>query len=284
MAKQTNISWCNHTFNPWIGCTKVSEECRDCFAESVAGSRPLIKTLWGPGKSRRPASEQTWRDPVRWNAAAVHSGERKKVFCASMSDVFDHEAPAGARARLFALIQSTPQLDWQLLTKRPEFIREQLQEIGVWERLPLPNVWIGFSAGDQENFDKRWPIIRQIPTVVRFCSYEPALGPIVLPPDTVGQLDWLICGGETHQEKYMGRKMDPEWAQSIRDQCLRKGVSFFFKQWGNWIPEGDRHDWHGKTSARFAKEGEILGNLKWKQFPTPKQNRKVLREIDLQTS
>ena len=284
MAKQTNISWCNHTFNPWIGCTKVSAECRDCFAEAVAGSKPLIKTPWGPGKARRPASEQTWRDPVRWNAAAVHSGERKKVFCASMSDVFDHEAPAGARSRLFALIQSTPHLDWQLLTKRPERIREQLQEIGVWERLPLPNVWIGFSAGDQENFDKRWPIIRQIPAVVRFCSYEPAIGPIVLPADTVGQLDWLICGGETHQEKYMGRKMDPEWAQSIRDQCLRKGVSFFFKQWGNWIPEGDRHDWHGKTSARFGKEGEILGNLKWKQFPTPKQNRKVLRERDFQTN
>jgi protein gp37 len=191
-----------------------------------------------------------------------------------MADVFDPEAPEGSRARLFNLIRETPNLDWLLLTKRPEFIRKQLEEIGVWNLLPLPNVWLGYTAGDQKNFDERWSIAREIPAVVRFCSYEPALGPIILPSDTVGQLDWLICGGETHQEKYMGRKMEPVWAQSIRNQCLKKKISFFFKQWGNWIPDGDTHDWHGKTSATFGKKVELLDDMQWKQFPSPKCDRK----------
>ena len=203
MAKDTKISWTDHTFNPWIGCTKVSEECLHCYAETEAGNKPTIRTEWGKGKLRRPASEDVWKHPIRWNESAKREGIRRKVFCASMADVFDPDAPAGHRARLFELIRETQDLDWQLLTKRPEFIQGQLQEIGVWDLLPLPNVWIGFSAGNQENFDKRWPIIREIPAVVRFCSYEPAIGPIILPSDTGGQLDWLICGGETHQKKYM---------------------------------------------------------------------------------
>jgi len=274
MAKETNISWCNCTFNPWIGCTKVSEECRYCYAEVIA-AKPTINTPWGPGSPRRPASEESWGHPVKWNAEAVRSGVRKKVFCASMADVFDDEAPEGSRARLFDLIQATPHLDWLLLTKRPELIEGQLKEIGVWDLLPLPNVWIGFSAGNQENFDKRWPIVREIPAVVRFCSYEPALGPITLPADTTGELDWLICGGETHTEKYNGRAMDPAWAQGIRNQCLRKKISFFFKQWGNWIPDGGKHDWYGKTSEVFSQKVEILDGMEWKQFPTPKLFRKV---------
>ena len=266
MANKTNISWCDCTFNPWFGCTKVSEECRHCYAEGIA-AKPKINTPWGRGKLRRPASEESWGNPVKWNAEAVRSGVRKKVFCASMADVFDDEAPAGSRARLFDLIQATPQLDWLLLTKRPQLIEDQLQEIGVWNLLPLENVWLGFTAGDQENFDTRWPIIREIPAVVRFCSYEPAIGPITLPSDTVGQLHWLICGGETHLEKYMGRSMEPAWAQGIRNQCVRKQIRFFFKQWGNWMPSGGMHDWFGKTSATFIERGEILDGVMWQQFP-----------------
>ncbi len=274
MAKKTSISWTDHTFNPWIGCTKVSEECKYCYAETLASSYPAIRTEWGKGKPRRPASENSWKDPIRWNKSAKREGIRRKVFCASMADVFDPEAPEGHRARLFELIRKTPNLDWLLLTKRPEFIREQLEEIGVWDLLPLPNVWVGFTAGNQENFDKRWPVIREIPAVVRFCSYEPALGPIILPPDTVGQLDWLICGGETHPQKYMGRKMEPAWAQEIRNQCLQKRVSFFFKQWGNWIPESGHQEWYGKTSATFSEKVELLDGMQWKQFPVGKVNRK----------
>jgi protein gp37 len=275
MAKQTNISWTDHTFNPWIGCTKVSAECLYCYAESVA-RKPAIQTEWGKGKLRRLASDDAWKDPLRRNEKAKRDGVRRKVFCASMADLFDPEAPEGSRAHLFKLIRETTNLDWLLLTKRPEFIREQLEEIGVWELLPLANVWIGFTAGDLENFNKRWPIVREIPAVVRFCSYEPALGPIILPPDTVDQLDWLICGGETHSEKYMGRKMETVWAQSIRNQCLKKKISFFFKQWGNWIPEGDKHDWYGKTSATFNEKGELLDGMEWKQVPSPRKNRKQM--------
>ena len=140
MAKETNIGWTDHTFGPWNGCTKVSEECRYCYAEVIADRNPKIQTEWGKGKPRRPASEAAWKEPLRWNENAKRDGVRRKVFCASMADVFDPEAPEGSRARLFELIRKTPNLDWLLLTKRPEFIQEQLQEIGVWDLFPLPNV------------------------------------------------------------------------------------------------------------------------------------------------
>ena len=107
MAKQTNISWTDHTFNPWIGCTKVSAECLYCYAETVA-RKPAIQTEWGKGKPRRPASADTWKEPIRWNEQAKRDGVRRKVFCASMADVFDPEAPEGSRTRLFKLIREDP--------------------------------------------------------------------------------------------------------------------------------------------------------------------------------
>ena len=268
MAKTTNISWTDRTFNPWIGCTKVSEECRYCYAEDVA-RKPTINVAWGPGKQRRPASEAKWRELVRWNQEAEKKGVRIKVFCASMADVFDKEAPPGALEQLFDTIRQTPHLDYQLLTKRPELIERLLRGIGVWDCLPLSNVWLGFTAGNQESFDKRWPLIRDTPAAVRFCSYEPALGPMLLPEDTQGRLHWFICGGETHPKKYEGRRMSPDWARSLRGQCARKGIAFFFKQWGNWIPQGDSVDWHGKTSGVFEQFGDILDGVHWSQFPNP---------------
>lgn len=284
MAETTNISWTDRTFNPWYGCTKVSPECANCYAEigakklrspdpeeaAESSSAKRLGVEWGDHAPRLPASDKVWEHPVNWNREAAAAGIRIKVFCASMADVFDKKADPSLRRRLFDLIVATPWLDWQLLTKRPELIREQLIEIGYWDRLPLPNVWLGFTAGDQRYFDLRWPIIREIPAVVRFCSYEPALGSIRLPADTQGQLDWLICGGETHAERYGGRAMSQDSARSIRNQCLRHGISFFFKQWGNWIPEGDSCEWYGKTSKVFQKKGHLLDGVEWKQFPEPR--------------
>ncbi|MFZ4778321.1 MAG: phage Gp37/Gp68 family protein [Terrimicrobiaceae bacterium] len=275
--ENSNISWTDHTFNPWIGCTKVGPECAMCYAECLAKDKPAIKTEWGQGKPRRPASEVQWEEPVKWNKQAKKAGVRKKVFCASMSDVFDAEAPEGLRARLFNVIRETPHLDWLLLTKRPQLIERQLREIGMWEFMPFPNVWLGISAGTQVGFDKRWPILRELPALVKFISYEPALGPIILPEDVQGRLHWMICGGETSHKKGQGRIMDPEWPRSMRDQCVRMGIPYFFKQWGNWLIMADgRREWHGKTAAVYKKTGHLLDGVVWHQFPRPAQQEAVV--------
>ena len=270
--ENSNIAWCNHTLNPWTGCAKVGEECRNCYAEYLARTKPNINVPWGPGQPRKPASEEMWKQPIAWNEKARRAGVHARVFCASLADVFDAEAPAGLRERLFNVIGDTPHLDWLMLTKRAQLIKAQLQEIGALDLMPLPNVWIGVSAGDQVNFDKRWKYLREVPAVVRFCSYEPALGPIILPDDVQGRLDWLICGGETAPKKGEGRIMQPEWARTIRDQCAAMGVRFFFKQFGNWLLlPGGRREWHGKTSAIYARTGHLLDGVEWHQFPQPKQ-------------
>jgi len=123
-VENSGISWTTHTFNPWVGCTKVSAGCVHCYAETL--NKRTGHANWGPGAERRVTSDVNWRKPIKWNRQADAAGERTKVFCASMADVFDEEAPAYARERLWTLIRMTPFLDWQLLTKRPTNIRRFL--------------------------------------------------------------------------------------------------------------------------------------------------------------
>lgn len=145
MAENSAIEWTDHTFNPWIGCTKVSPGCDHCYAEARMDTR-LHRVNWGAGQPRRLT--KTWGDPVRWNKAheaffAKH-GRRQRVFCASLADVFDNEVPENWRIDLFALIEQTPQLDWLLLTKRIGNAAKYLP----WSACsaPWPNVWIGATA------------------------------------------------------------------------------------------------------------------------------------------
>lgn len=235
MADKTKIEWCDATFNPWIGCQKVSPGCDHCYAEGWAKRSGLVE--WGPHSYRRRTSEANWRKPLQWAKAARGAARRPRVFCASLSDVFDNRVPTQWRRDLFILIRTTPELDWLLLTKRPENARWMLPDLGVIQN-PEPNVWLGFTAENQEHFDHRWQIMREIPAVVRFCSYEPAIGPLRLwkgfneKTQSIGYeyvqgLDWLICGGESGHGY---RQMDIGWAEDVRLDCARAGVSFFLKQ------------------------------------------------------
>ena len=149
----SKIEWTDHTFNPWIGCQKVSPGCDHCYAEARMDHR-FHRVQWGPHGKRSRTSPDTWRQPLRWAKAA--NGSRPRVFCASLADVFDNRAPLGARADLFALIRRTPELDWMLLTKRPENIRRMLPDDWAdgW-----PHVWLGTTCEDQQHFDRRWPIL-----------------------------------------------------------------------------------------------------------------------------
>jgi protein gp37 len=154
------------------------------------------------------------------SAAGSEPPPRPRVFCASLADVFDNQVPPEWRTDLFDLIEETPELDWLLLSKRPQNIARLMP--GGW----MQNVWLGVTAEDQERYDQRWPILRRQDNVpVHFISYEPAIGRLTIEECFVP--DWLICGGESG---HGARMMELEWARNIRDECARRDVPFFFKQ------------------------------------------------------
>ena len=224
MAERTGIAWTDHTFNPWIGCQAVSPGCLNCYAETIVIWRGW--TQWGPGGKRVRTSEGYWKQPPRWERRAETSGQREKVFCASLADVFDNQAPEGAREELWELVHQTTHLDWQLLTKRPQNMAEMLP--ADWGE-GYPNVWLGISAENQEEYDRRWPLLAQTPAALRFISYEPALGELTLKGHEA-RPDWLIWGGESGRGC---RPMDPMWARRITVECRESGVAVFGKQWGD---------------------------------------------------
>lgn len=221
MAENSKIEWTDHTFNPWIGCQNVSPGCDHCYAESL--TKRYGWTEWGPHGIRKRTSEANWRKPLAWAKEARGTDHRPRVFCASLADVFDNRAPGTAREELFGLIRATPELDWLLLTKRPQNIRKMLP--ADWSD-GYPNVWLGTTCEDQERYNLRWPILRDIPARVRFISYEPAIGPLDIKA-VLDVPDWLICGGESGPG---ARYMEPAWAERVRDDCTYLGVSFFMKQ------------------------------------------------------
>lgn len=266
--KDSKIEWTHHTFNPWWGCQRVSPGCEHCYAEALAKRTGRVK--WGPGQARVGASEKMWREPLKWGAAAQAAGERCRVFCASMADVFeDLPELVPLRARLFALVRETPALDWLLLTKRPEnahrlWNQAQYDSFNGADSLGQtwsPNVWLGTTVEDQRRAEERIPHLLDVPARVRFLSCEPLLGPIdldkvVLNEPRVGRVDWVICGGESGPG---ARPMHPDWARSLRDQCASAGVPFFFKQWGEWAPAIDApfelQRW-GKRAAGRLLDGQ----------------------------
>ena len=221
MGSYSKIEWTTHTFNPWWGCTKVSDGCKFCYAEAL--SNRYGYGCWGPKNPRRLMSEDHWRGPIRWNSEAERQGIRYRVFCASMADVFEEDAPEGQLQRLWELIRNTPRLDWQLLTKRPQLIIEKLPD--DWGH-GYPNVWLGTSVEDSRVLD-RIEHLTSAPSLVRFLSIEPLIGPI--DHLALSGINWVIVGGESGPK---ARPMSQEWAKSIHRQCREAHVPFFFKQWG----------------------------------------------------
>ncbi len=231
VAKSTSIEWTDHTFNPWWGCTKVSPGCDHCYAELWA--RRVGESVWGRDEPRRFFSDAHWRQPRAWNSDAMERGERRRVFCASMADVFEDRRDLDSeRERLWRLITETPNLDWQLLTKRPQNVCRLSPWQGEWPK----NVWLGTTVEDQVRADLRVPILLRVPASVRFLSCEPLLGPVDLSV-LVGaerHIHWIIAGGESGPG---ARPMDPTWVRRLRDFCRASHIAFHFKQWGHWAPK-----------------------------------------------
>lgn len=285
MARNSQIEWTHHTFNPWWGCKKVSPACDNCYAELWA--KRLGHQLWGTDAPRRFFSETHWREPLIWNEEAGLSGCRERVFCASMADVFERRTDLNSeRKRLWKLIESTPNLDWLLLTKRPQSIRR----IVPWDQDWPPNVWLGTSVENQQLAEKRLPFLLENPAVVRFLSCEPLLGPLNLrswfKKKGLYTIDWIIAGGESGGHS---RPMHPDWATSLLRQCREFNVPFHFKQWGHWVPAElisqtysqqvlQLNDERPVKMVRVAKKiaGRILNGTTWDGVPlTPVSHGKT---------
>lgn len=243
MSENSKIEWTDHTFNPWIGCTKVGPGCNHCYAENLMDKRMGV-AAWGPGNERVRTKPANWQMPLRWNAKAdafmAQHGRRQRVFCASLADVFDNAVDPQWRADLFDLIAKTPNLDWLLLTKRignvvgmlAELVHGHDHDLTLLDMMPLRNVWIGATVTSREEMLRDGPKLRAIPARVRFWSVEPQLGDLGQVPKELFP-EWVIVGGESGPG---ARPMQPSWARNIRDQCRQAGVPFLFKQWGEWAP------------------------------------------------
>lgn len=236
--ENSKIQWTTHTFSPWTGCTKISPGCDRCYAEAWAKRSGNVQ--WGPHALRRRTTQDYWKQPLKWAKKVREQLElfeegmltlkptRPRVFCASLADVFDNQVPEEWRHDLWRLIWDTPELDWLLLTKRPENIAARLPESWRSHWREWRHVWLGFTAEDQPHFERRWPIMREIPAAVHFCSYEPAIGSLrLLSGMNLRGLDWLICGGESGPGY---REMPEHWERFIRNDCLDLGIAYFFKQ------------------------------------------------------
>jgi protein gp37 len=237
MGEVTRIAWCDATFNPWLGCLRVSPACDRCYAASLSwryGWRDgEARDLWDVHADRRRTSSAYWRGPLRWNARAQAKGKRLRVFCASMADVFDNKVPSSWRGDLWSLIRSTWALDWFLLTKRPQNLRAMMPT--DWGE-GWPHVWLGTTAENQEEADRRIPHLVAIPAALRFLSIEPMLEPVnVVPwlvppcPGRKPSISWIIAGGESGGG---ARPMNPDWLRGLRDQVRAAGARLFVKQIG----------------------------------------------------
>lgn len=246
MSIETKIEWADHTFNPWIGCTKVSPGCLHCYAERETRPRVLrargVET-WGHGAPRQRTSEATWKQPQAWNREAAREKVRPRVF-PSMCDPFDWEVPVEWLADYLRLIYETPHLDWLLLTKRPhkwesrmaqvcdslnvEWPREVKQWIVDWRDGVMPaNVWMGTSVEDQRRAVGRIPELLAIPARVRFLSVEPLLEEVEL--GILEGINWVIVGGESGPK---ARECAVEWVRAVARLCCSYGVPCFVKQLG----------------------------------------------------
>ena len=272
MGANSKIEWTTHTFNPWWGCTKVSEACKHCYAEAWA--KRVGQNVSGPKPERRLLSDNHWRQPLKWNRDAANAAERPRVFCASMADVFeDRDELIEHRDRLFDLIEATPKLDWLVLTKRPQNVARLARWTDNWP----DNVWLGTTVELQARAEELLPYLEAIPAKVRFISAEPLLGPLQIQKWLGSTIDWVITGGESGPH---ARPASPRWFSDLHAQCMKSEVAFHFKQWGDWGPGDGINMLTAKSPARAVADdgtemlrvgkklaGRVLKGKEWDQLP-----------------
>ena len=232
MAAKSKIEWTDHTWNPWLGCTEVGPACDHCYARTLMADR-FGRVVWGAGNDRIKTSAANWHEPYKWNRVAMADGTIATVFCLSLGDIWDNEVDPVWRRQAFKVMQETQNLLYLILSKRIGNAEKMCDPLAGCEPLPR-NAALGATMVTQEEWDRDIPKLKRaaknLGAQFTFASVEPMLGPI----EPRGQLpDWVIVGGESGPH---ARPMHPDWARSLRDQCVPAGVPFFFKQWGEWAP------------------------------------------------
>lgn len=244
--ERTKIAWLNggYTFNPWIGCTKVSPGCRLCYAE--AQDHRWGHDSWGKGKPRRRTTPAYWASLLEWDRLAAAAGKREKVFVASFADWADQEVPEEWRYDLFHLLDQIKWLDILLLTKRIKDAELFFQRRYGFD-CPLPaHFWVGATACNQPELNSVMATLQHIRARVKWLSLEPLLDPVFL--HTAGALiqgpnlmvkrnrvDWVVVGGESGPkfEGDVAAPFDPEWVRSLAQECRQGGIPLFVKQMGS---------------------------------------------------
>jgi protein gp37 len=221
--ENSKINWTDHTWNPWVGCRSVSAECDHCYADTMVTNR--MGRDFGIVQRTK-----TWKDPIKWNRKApaleVELGRRVRVFCASLTDFFIQDADAW-RDEAWEVIRQCPDMDWLILTKRPQLIPSRLPK--DWGE-GWPHVWLGTTCGVRKSY-ARLDALREIPAAVRFISAEPLLESMA--DVNLNGFHWLIAGGESGSGF---RPMQDTWATELRDVCEQRRVGFHFKQHSAFKP------------------------------------------------
>jgi protein gp37 len=305
VGEKTGISWCDSTWNPVTGCTKVSQGCKNCYAERMSKRLQAMGQANYANGFQVTCHEDALGLPATWK-------KPRRIFVNSMSDLFHPDVPTRFIEAVFGRMESYDWHTYLVLTKRPKRMREFCRVWWGGQDIAdeMGHIWLGVSAENQETADERIPLLLQTPAAVRFVSCEPLLGKILLDDGETSWLscdgtnksgdehlffccnqnarrlphfhgiDWVIVGGESGPK---ARPMHPDWARGIRDQCVAAGVPFFFKQQGGWAegvgPIGDQkgdYAWVGTTGAnngtvmvRVGKKaaGDLLDGVQYHQFP-----------------
>lgn len=259
----SKIEWTRWTWNPWWGCREIAAECGRhapngekgaCYAAVFAG-RGLHRHFLGVAAKGKwtglilPANEKVWSAPYGWK-------QPDRVFTCSMSDFWFEDVPLEWLDRALTIIQETPHLSYQILTKRPGNIVRKLADL---KRTLPKNVWLGVTCGHQSSLPLLKPL-RRLEASVKFLSVEPLLTPMV-PGLDLTDIQWAIAGGQSGRDAAI---CDPDWMRAVRDVCLQQGVPFFLKQWGVWTSNPTPREQELDPSA---KGGATLDGRLWRQFP-----------------
>lgn len=278
----SKIEWTEKTWNPVIGCDKVSAGCKNCYAMRMA-----YRLMHNPKMAGRYAgiAQKTASGDINWTGEVkvlhdqltIPLATRKPTvfFVNSMSDLFHESVPFEFIDLVFEVMERCPQHTFQILTKRPEVMLHYFDNRLL--STALPNVWMGVSVENQQAANDRIPYLLRVPAAVRFLSMEPLLGPVTFrwaswhphteetarditvngnkfkghgQYDGIDGIDWVICGGESGPGS---RPMHPDWVRTIRDQCKEAGIAFFFKQWGTYLPAEEN-----VSDATFIDTGRVV--------------------------
>lgn len=261
MAAETNIEWCDSTLNPWIGCDRIGPGCDGCYAAVSTPARTL-GVVWGPKEARHqtaPATRHALLRYQRGQAAFFDTHRRRRrVFIASLADVFDNAAPQAWRDALWSDCLGSPHVDKLVLTKRVGNVRRMVPSAWLVPGCWPPGVWLGITVVNREEMLRDAPKLAELPVPVRFWSYEPALGPLGEIPAGL-MPEWGIAGGESDQAGHKARAAHPQWFREMGSQFAVAGRPWLFKQWGSWLPGSQARD----VGDQIATVGACQRGYRW---------------------